>query len=168
MFFKDIDSWDKTKLRTTWIVFNVLYFIATLLVPIIIVGCRYTIFEYAAKWKLTGWGIIIAIVIAVVAVRALNKAINKLPESTLNEQRVKYTLFGVKALIIPVGILVVLYFFKSNFDLAYSTIWYCLISYIVGVFIDYGFIHYLDRELELRKIAKERIEIDKRVENLKK
>ena len=80
----------------------------------------------------------------------------------------KYTLFGVKALIIPVGILVVLYFFKSNFDLAYSTIWYCLISYIVGVFIDYGFIHFLDRELELRKIAKERIEIDKRVENLKK
>lgn len=168
MFFKNVDSWDRAKLRTTWLVLNILYFIAVLLIPIIIVGCRYTIFEHVSKYKLTGWGIILVIIISVVAVRTLNKAINKLPESTLGEQRLKYTLLGVKALIIPILILVVLYLFKKNFDLAYSTIWYCLISYIVGVFIDYGFIQYLDQEIELRKKAKEKIEIDKRVENMKK
>ena len=166
MFFKNIDSWDRAKLRGTWLSLNILYFIATLLVPIIIVGCRYTIFDHVSKYKLTGWGLILAIVIAVVAVRTLNKAINKLPESTLNEQRLKYSLLGVKALIIPIFILIVLKLFKLNFDLAYSTIWWCLISYIVGVFIDYGFIHYLDQEIELRKKAKEKIEIDKRVNNM--
>lgn len=168
MFFKDIDTWDKAKLRMTWLILNILYFIATLLVPIIIVGCRYSIFEYTSKFRLTGWGIIIAIIVIVVGVRTLNKAINKLPDSTLNEQRLKYSLLGVKALIIPVLILVVLYLFKRNFELAYSTIWFCLISYVVGVFIDYGFIHYLDQEIELRKKAKEKIEVDKRVENMKK
>lgn len=168
MFFKDIDQWDKGKLRGIWLAFNGLYYVATLIIPIIIVGCRYSIFEYASKWKLTGWGIILAIGIGVVFVRSLNKALNKLPESTLNEQRVKYTALGVKALIIPILILIVLYLFKSNFDLAYNTIWWCLFSYTFGIIIDYCFICYLDREIELRKAAKEKIEIDKRVENLKK
>lgn len=168
MFFKNIADWDKAKLRVTWLTYNILYFIATLVVPVIIVGCRYSIFKYSARYKLTGYGLIVAIIIAVVAVRSLNKCLNKLPESTVNEQRVKYTALGIKALIIPVFILVVMYLFKKNFDLAYQTSWWCLLSYTLGVVLDYAAIHYLDQELELRKKAKERIEIDKRVENMKK
>ena len=57
---------------------------------------------------------------------------------------------------------------KSDFDLAYSTLWWCLISYTVAIIIDYTCIKYLDREIDIRKEAKEKIEIDKRVELLKK
>lgn len=168
MFFKDIADWSKAKLRAYWITFNALYFVVALIIPIVIVGCRYQIFDYASKVKLTGWGVILAIIIAIVFVRTLNRMLNKLPESTLQEQRVKYTCLGVKALIIPVFILIIMHLFKSDFDLAYNTIWWCLFSYMFAVAFDYLFIHYLDRELDLRNKAKEQNEINKRVENLKK
>lgn len=168
MFFKDIENWSKAKLRAYWISFNILYFIVALIIPIIIVGCRYQIFHYAASFRLTGWGIILAIAIAILGVRTLNKMLNKLPESTLQEQRVKYTLLGLKALFVPVFLLIVMHLFKSDFDLAYNTIWWCLFSYMFAIAFDYVCIHYLDRELELRNKAKEQNEINKRVENLKK
>lgn len=167
MFFKDIESWSKSKLRAYWIIFNILYFLVALIIPIIIVGCRYQIFHYA-KVRLTGWGIILAITIAIVGVRTLNRTLNKLPESTLSEQRVKYSILGLKALFVPIFLLIIMHLFKSDFDLAYNTIWWCLFSYMFAVVFDYMFIHYLDRELVLRNKAKEQNEINKRVENLKK
>lgn len=168
MFFKDIESWSKTKLRTYWIVFNILYFIASLIIPIIIVGCRYQIFKYSANFRLTGWGIILAIIIAIVGIRTLTRMLNKLPESTLSEQRVKYTALGLKALIVPIFILFVMHLFKSDFDLAYNTIWWSLFSYMFGIAIDFTCLHYIDRELDLRNKAKEQNEINTRIDNLKK
>jgi len=57
---------------------------------------------------------------------------------------------------------------KNDFDLAYNTLWWCLISYSCAIVIDYTCIKYLDKEIALRKTAKEKIEVDKRVELLKK
>lgn len=167
MFFNDIASWSKTKLRAYWISFNVVYFIASILIPIIIVGCRYEIFKKSSAYRLTGWGIVLIIIIVVVAIKIINKMLNKLPESTLAEQRVKYTALGVKSLILPIFVLVVMLMFKKNFDLAFNTCLWCVISFIAGILVDMFFIKYLDRELDLRNKAKEQNEINKRVENLK-
>lgn len=166
MFFKDIADWNVKKLRAFWLAFNGLYLLATLVAPIIIVGCKYQIFVHVSQWKLTGWGMILAIFVFVVGIRTLSKVLKNLPDSTLNEQRLKYTLLGIKALAIPIFVLIIMKLFKSNFDLAYETLWWCLLCYTFGIVVDYGFIHYLDKELELRKKAKERNEIDKRVAKL--
>ena len=106
--------------------------------------------------------------VAVVGVRTLSKVIRKLPESTHKEQMLKYSLFGIKALAIPILLLVAMRLLKNDFDLAYSTLWWCLISYTCAILIDYTCIKYLDREIDLRKTAKEKIEVDKRVDLLKK
>lgn len=168
MFFKDIDTWEQSKLRIFTILFNALYLVCSLVIPIIIVGCRYQIFHAVQGVRLTGWGWICAIVVAVVGVRTLSKVIRKLPESTHKEQMLKYSLFGIKALAIPILLLVAMRLLKNDFDLAYSTLWWCLISYTCAILIDYTCIKYLDREIDLRKTAKEKIEVDKRVDLLKK
>ena len=168
MFFKDIDTWDMKRLRIFSLIFNALYLVATLVVPIIIVGCRYQIFHAVSQYRLTGWGWICAIIVAVVSIRVVKKVVNKLPESTLNQQRLKYSILGVRALFIPILLLIGMRALKNDFDLAYYTLWWCLISYTCGILIDYLCIKYLDRELDLRKKATELNEVNKRVENLKK
>lgn len=168
MFFKDIDQWDQKKLRVMRIVFNAIYLLFSLVIPIIIIGCVYQIFHKVSAYRLTAWGWICAIFIAVVGIRALSKVINKLPESTRKEQIIKYSILGVKALVIPILLLVVLKLMKNDFDRAYGTLWWCLISYAFAIAIDYTCIKYLDREVDLREAAKEKMEINKRAELLNK
>ncbi len=167
MFFKDIANWDKKKLFIISLIFNGIYLLCSLIIPIIIVGCRYQLFAKVSNYRLTGWGWIIAITVSVVGVRTLGKVIRKLPESTLNQQRLKYTILGLKALAIPILLLVAMYLLKSDFDLAYQTLWWCLISYSAAIVVDYTCIMYLDREADLRKKAYELNEVNKRVNNIK-
>ncbi len=168
MFFNDIDTWTQKRLRLFALIFNALYLLGSLVIPIIIVGCRYQIFHKVSEYRLTGWGWICAIVVAVVGIRTLGRVIRKLPESTHKEQVLKYTILGVKALAIPILLLIAMRLLKNDFDLAYNTLWWCLVSYTAAIIIEYTCIKYLDREIELRKTAKEKIEVDKRVELLKK
>lgn len=168
MFFNDIDTWTQKRLRLFALIFNALYLLGSLVIPIIIVGCRYQIFHKVSSYRLTGWGWICAIIVAVVSIRVIKKVVNKLPESTHKEQILKYSILGVRALFIPILLLIAMKALKNDFDLAYNTLWWCLISYSIAIIIDYTCIKYLDREIDLRKIAKEKIEVDKRVELLKK
>jgi uncharacterized protein YacL len=168
MFFTDIDTWTQKRLRLYALIFNALYLLGSLVIPIIIVGCRYQIFHKVSSYRLTGWGWICAIIVAVVSIRVVKKVVNKLPESTHKEQILKYSILGIRALFIPVLLLIAMRALKNDFDLAYNTLWWCLISYTVAIVIDYTCIKYLDREIDLRRTAKEKIEVDKRVELLKK
>lgn len=167
MFFKNIDTWEQKRLRLFALIFNALYLVATLVVPIVIVGCRYQIFHKVSSYRLTGWGWICAICVAVVSIRVVKKVVNKLPESTHKEQMLKYSILGIRALFIPILLLIAMKALKNDFELAYNTLWWCLISYSIGILLDYTCIKYLDREIALRKIAKEKIEIDKRVDLLR-
>lgn len=166
MFFKNIDTWSKTKLRIYVIVCNIIYFLFAAIIPIIIVGVKYSIFKKVSGYRISGWGIIFTIIVVVGFVRTLTKVISKLPESTLNEQRVKYTILGVKALIIPFIAIIIMGLFKSDFSLAYNTAFKCVITYTIAVIIEYSTILYLDRELYLRNKAKEQKEINKRMERM--
>lgn len=167
MFFTNIDTWEQKRLRLFALIFNALYLVATLVVPIVIVGCRYQIFHKVSSYRLTGWGWICAICVAVVSIRVVKKVVNKLPESTHKEQMLKYSILGIRALFIPILLLIAMKALKNDFELAYNTLWWCLISYSIGILLDYTCIKYLDREIALRKIAKEKIEIDKRVDLLR-
>ena len=167
MFFKDIETWTQKKLRLYCLIFNGVYFLFTVLIPIIIVGCRYQIFS-SDKVRLTGWGWCLAIFIVVVSVRVGGRLIKKLPETSKKQQMLKYTLLGIGALFIPVSILVAMILLKNDFDLAYNTFGWVLFSFIFGIVVDYTCIKYLDKELELRYEAQRQNAIDVRKETLKK
>ena len=165
MFFTDIEKWKQSKLRLFCLIFNGIYFLFTVAIPIIIVGCRYQIFT-SDKVRLTGWGWVIAIFITVVGLRVVNKLVNKLPDIKKKQQILKYTILGIRALFIPVVIIIAMVLLKNDFDLAYNTIWWVLISFSLGIVVDYTCIKYLDKELYFREKAQEKIEVDKRVDTL--
>ena len=167
MFFNEIEQWTQKKLRLYCLIFNGLYFLFTVLIPIIIVGCRYQIFS-SDKVRLTGWGWCLAIFITVVGVRVANRLIKKLPDIEKKQQILKFTLLGFKALVIPIAVLVAMRLLKNDFDLAYNTFWWVLFSFIFGIVVDYTCIKYLDKELELRYIAQKENAVDVRKETLKK
>lgn len=167
MFFNEIEQWTQKKLRLYCLIFNGLYFLFTVLIPIIIVGCRYQIFS-SDKVRLTGWGWCLAIFITVVGVRVANRLIKKLPDIEKKQQILKFTLLGFKALFIPIAVLVAMRLLKNDFDLAYNTFWWVLFSFIFGIVVDYTCIKYLDKELELRYIAQKENAVDIRKETLKK
>lgn len=160
MFFKDINKWNMKRLRLTALAFNCLYFIFVMVAPIIVVGTKYQLFHKVSAYRLTGWGWICAIVVAVVSIRAIKKAVDKMPEITHKQQMLKYTILGFRALFIPILLLIVMKALKTDFDLAYSTMWLCLIFYIVGIVIDYTCIKYIDRAKAVRIKAIEKNIVD--------
>lgn len=160
MFFKDINKWDMKRLRLCALAFNCLYLIFTLIAPIIVVACRYQLFNKVSAYRLTGWGWVCAIIIAVVSIKVIKKVVDKLPEITKGQQMLKYSILGVRALFIPILLLIAMRALKSDFDLAYNTLWLCLIFYTIGIVIDYTCIKYLDRAKEIRYKAMEQNVID--------
>ena len=63
MFFKDIDTWDKKKLLLATVIVALLYMIATCIIPCIFLACNYGIFENNSHYRLTGAGLIIAVIL---------------------------------------------------------------------------------------------------------
>lgn len=167
MFFKDINKWSMKKLRLMSLTFTCLYLILTVAVPIIIVGCRYQIFHTVSRYSLTGWGWICAIIVAVVSIRVVKKVVSKLPEVTHKQQVLKYSILGVRALFIPILLIIAMSALKNDFDLAYNTLWLCLIFYTAGIIIDYSCIMYIDRAKEIKYKAMEKIVIDDVVKEMR-
>ena len=167
MFFKDINKWSMKRLRLYALAFNCLYLVFTCLAPIIVVGCRYQIFHKVSAYRLTGWGWICAILVAVVSIKVIKKVVDKLPEVTYKQQLLKYSILGVRALFIPVLLLIAMTALKSDFDLAYNTLWLCLIFYTIGIVIDYTCIKYIDRAKDIKIKAMEKIVIDDAVNELR-
>ena len=74
MFFKNIDTWSKKKLRTVDIVANLIYIVLLLVIPIIIICNEYDIFtNTTATYKLTGIGIIVFVLLGLYAYKLLKK-----------------------------------------------------------------------------------------------
>lgn len=158
MFFKDINKWSMKRLRLMSLTFNCLYLVFSALAPIIVVGCRYQIFHKVSAYRLTGWGWICAIIVAVVSIKVIKKVVDKLPEITHKQQILKYTILGIRAFFIPVLLLIGMKALKSDFDLAYNTLWLCLIFYTIGIVIDYTCIKYIDHAIDFKyETLKERM-----------
>ena len=163
MFFKNISEWSKKKLRIWNLICVFLYLIMVLVIPIIIVCTRYRIFkETSATYKLTGFGIIFFIILGIYGYIKVRKMINKLPQITLQQQRVKFTLSMFFNLIPSLLLILAFWFTKDNVNLAYKTMLDCVIAIACATLFDGLFCKYLAAELEIRNKALELNEIDKR------
>ena len=163
MFFKKINEWSRKRLKITYILSNFFYCILALIIPIIIVCKRYRIFkETSSAYKLTGFGIIFFIILGIYGYIKVRKMINKLPQITLQQQRVKFTLSMFFNLIPSLLLILAFWFTKDNVNLAYKTMLDCVIAIACATLFDGLICKYLAAELEIRNKALELNEIDKR------
>lgn len=161
MLFNDISTWSKSKLRMVRAVSYILYALAVLIVPIFIIAIRYQVF-HATNYKLTGWGIICLMIVFFVGYGLINRLVNKMPQITLNQQRVKFTIQLILKCIVPVGLIIIACLIKDDMEKAIDTMILICTSYVIGIGIDYLAIQYLEEEVDLRAKALEQKEIDKR------
>ena len=167
MFFKDIAEWSKRKVFWMDILFSAIYIIFMIVIPIIIIAVNYGAGETVDKSKLlTSWSLIHILIVAVVGIFAISKLARKLPDETFKQQTVKYTLELVQRLILPVLGFVALHQFKVNFDLAYTVLSWCIISFICGILVDGLVLKYIDKELSFNKELDHRAEIEKRAHRM--
>lgn len=163
MFFKNISEWSKKKLRIWNLICGFLYLIMVLIIPIIIVCTRYRIFkETSATYKLTGFGIIFFIILGVYSYVKLKKMVAKLPQITLKQQQVKFSLDMLFSLIPYILLILAFWFTKDNVSIAYKTMLECVISLTAATLFEGIFYKYIQAEYEIRSKALEMNEIDKR------
>lgn len=163
MFFKKISEWSKKKLLIITFSFYGLYFLLTILGPFIIISTKYELFITSEKvGKLTGFGLIVAVILLFTCFKTIKKKIDKLPETSKNQQIVKFSVLLVYDLMLPLLGLFILLAFKDDFELAFSVAKYCIILFIVAAAVDNLFIKYLEAERYLREKALEVNEIEKR------
>lgn len=166
MFFKNIATYSRKKMLILTIVCNLIYVVLLVAGPSIVIGCRYAIFgTVSAKYKLTGIGMILFVVVALYAYIYLKKLIRKLPEIKLSQQRVKYTLEMVVNLV-PIALLTIGgILVRDDAARAFDTLLMC-VGFIIGSIIFDGlFLKYIDAENSLREKALLNKEVAKR-ENL--
>ena len=167
MFFKDIAEWSKRKVFWMDILFSAIYIIFMIVIPIIIISVNYGAGETVEKSKLlTSWSLVFILIAAVVGIFALSKLARKLPDETFKQQTIKYTLELVQDLILPVLGFVALHQFKVNFDLAYTVLSWCIVSFICGILIDGLVLKYIDKELSFNKEIDHKAEIEKRAHRM--
>ena len=167
MFFKDIAEWSKRKVFWMDILFSAIYIIFMIVIPIIIIAVNYGAGETVEKSKLlTSWSLILILIVAVVGIFAISKLARKLPDETFKQQTVKYTLELVQRLILPVLGFTALHQFKVNFDLAYTVLSWCIVSFICGILVDGLVLKYIDKELSFNKELDHRAEIEKRAHRM--
>jgi hypothetical protein len=163
MFFKDLSVMEKKKLRMLNATFGILYFIASVVVPIIIVGVNYNLFQNVeATTKLTAVGVICVIILGFYVYNKLKHAIEDLPQLTHKQQCFKFTI-QMFIEMIPFAIIGVLLFFaKNETEMAFNTFGACMIAISISKLIDGLFCKYIKAEYDLRNKSLELVEIEKR------
>ena len=139
MFFKDIDSWSKSKLLLMTAIFGSLYLVAATIVPVFIVASNYNLFGNG-NYKLTAAGIVVVIILLTAGRKAFNWVTSIMPQETQKQQIFRYLFEMVFALIIPAVALWVIHLFKVNMELAATTASWCTISFMVAIVIDNVFL----------------------------
>ncbi|MGM9969782.1 MAG: hypothetical protein ACI35S_05235 [Anaeroplasma sp.] len=163
MFFKNIESYSKKCMLVLTIICNIIYVGLLVVGPSIIIGCRYAIFEnVSARYKLTGLGIILFIVLGLYAYIKIKKTIRKLPEIKLSQQRVKFTLEMVFDSIPLILIIVAAVLARDNVTKAFDTMLMCLGFFLAAILFDGLFLKYIDAENAIREKALLNKEIAKR------
>lgn len=155
MFFKDIAKWSKKTMWGVTFLCYALYFCIVVLAPTITVMVKYDIFGSAKPMRnVTGFGIIVIVICGLSAYIFIKKALSKLPQISLNEQRFKFvveTIFDC----LPIGIaLYAMFVVKDDANLALDTMGICMWLFFVGVLFNGLFIKFLDAEWFIRQGAK--------------
>lgn len=136
MFFKDIDSWSKSKLIMVTAIVATMYFLVACIVPCILIAINYNIFANTSHYRLTGAGLIVAVILVAFGGKAIKTLLGFLPRDTQKQQIVRYSIEMIFALIIPALALWGVHLFKVNVELACKTATQCLISIMVAVVVN--------------------------------
>lgn len=149
MFFQNIEKWTKKLLITVTVLCYIAYFGLVVLAPTIVVLTKYQVFQNGTHY-VTGFGIIVFVVVGIVSYIFMKKVISKLPKTSINQQRFR---FGLETLFdcLPLGIaLFALFAVKDDIDLAFQTFKVCLFLFLGGVLWNGLFIKFLDAEWDIR------------------
>ena len=163
MFFSNISKWSKQKLRGLNILFSLLHFVALVLVPVIITGVNYKLFNKDnGGLKLTAVGVIVVVILGLYAYTKLKKTIDDLPQIKLGQQRFKFSIQAILSLMPIIIVLIALNFAKNDYLIAINVIKWCSVSFGGAILIDGLFLKYITAEIKLRAKALELVEVDKR------
>lgn len=165
MWFKNIETWSQKKLKGNFILYGLLYIIFALIVPVIIISCKYDLIK-SRSTRLSGVGLILVVCILVFLIKGIKRLLDKLPQEEKKEQVFKFTVIMIYNLIIPIGGLILVYVIKQNVTLACDTITCCLYSMIAAIVIDSLTLKYLEVEWDLRMEAKHKLAVNKRIKTL--
>ena len=149
MFFSKISEYSNKKLSLIYWISLLCYFGLMLVGPICIIASRYQIFDGGEK-AITGFGICILLAFLVIGLRARKKKFELLPENTINQRRLKFTIQLFYSLVLPIASIFILYALWSNFDIAFSTIRDSLIFVVSGILVDNLIVKYVESERNLR------------------
>ena len=165
MWFKEIENWSQKKLKIQWLIWNIIYLVLMIIVPVIIVSTKYNLSKESST-KLTLVGFILIIFISVFLFKYGKRLLNKLPQVKKGQQIFKFITMLFINIMIPVLGLILIHLIKQNVNLACETISYCLYSIIAGIVLDHLTIKFIEAEFDLRAKADEYIEVQKRVKKL--
>lgn len=166
---KNIGQWSEKKLKAWYIVANLVLLALQLVAPIIVICTKYDLFKHTTEGNvINGFGLVCLIIFLILGLKSFKKIVDKMEDITYKEQRIKFSLQMLYAVAVPACCVIVLLAFKSDFKKAYSTFCIGLIFYVLGIIFDYMVLKFIEREKDFRHKAKERIEIEKRMDVIKK
>lgn len=163
--FKYFKELNKKQMLAWTIGMYALYFSLTVLAPVIVVCCKYNLFNNTvtdSRVKLSGWAIVLLMVAGIVGLTVLRKASEKIGEDHISHAIFKYTLKTIRKVLLPVIVLIAIYMMTKNFELAKETIIWMCCFYIVGGVLDGTVISVIDRENRFRAEAKHSNEVSER------
>lgn len=150
MFFSKITEYSNKKLSIIYWVSLLCYFGLMLVCPVCVIASKYDMFKEWGSKSLTGFGICILLAFLVIGLRALKKKFELLPENTIGQRRLKFTIQLFYSLALPIASIFILYALWSNFDVAFATIRSSLIFVISGILVDNLVVKYVESERTLR------------------
>lgn len=162
MFFSNIAEYTNKKLNIIYWCSLLAYFCIMLVGPFFIIADRYQMF-HNGKHGLTAFGICILLAFLVIGLRALKAKFDLLPENTVGQRRLKFTIQLFYSLALPIATIFILYALWADFDIAFATIRDSLIFVIVGILVDNLIVKYVESERKLRYEAQRDKEKSKRM-----
>ena len=133
----------------------IVYFIITIVGPVLTILINYDVFnaETTTKVKIGVSAVVLLVVVGVVGLFFIKRTIEKLNDIHEGVAIFKYSLETVSNGILPVIILVALYFLNIDFDRAKTTILTIMILYIAAGILDGTLINIISRENRIRDKA---------------
>ena len=155
MFFQNIANWSKKLMITVTAICYIIYIGLILIAPAVVIMCKYQVFQKTESMRnITGFGLVVCVVVFILSFLFLKKRWAKLPQITITQQRFKY---GVECLFdcIPLGLaLFALFAVKDDIDLAFDTMKICLWLFLFGVIWNNLIVKFLDAEWDIRNAAR--------------
>lgn len=168
MFFNNIETWSKSKLRVFKYILLACQLIFSMIIPMLIVGNKYGLFKKVSGWKLTASGLIVVLIVGFHIVKYVIGTAKKLPENTYNQRKIKYSMALVGHMFIPLLMIFIGYQIKKNAIVGYNTLKWCMLSMCVSTFIEWMFTAYVEHELSIFDDAEHQMEVNNKIRLMNK